>query len=398
MTSRDGAARRPRLMLVVTSAVTVETFLPGLVRRLARSGWDVTIACSPAPDGAVPSVPGARVIGVGMRRDPSPVADLRAARGLWSAMRATEPDVVATATPKAGLLGTLVARGRRVPVVVHLMWGLRSETLAGRRGRLVRLLEGVATRYSHAVVPNSASLATELSRLGMVDPRTVTVIGSGSSHGVDLARFRPAGEGAPAPPAVVSGLAELGAGPVVGFVGRLTADKGITTLLDAVRLLRGRGQKVRLLLVGAAEDLAVTDRIAVERAAGLPVLVVDRVTDTAPLYKVMDVHCLPSLREGFPNVCLEASACAVPTVTTDATGAVDSVLDGHTGRIVGRGDPDALADALGPLLDDPQLRARMGRAARDWVEQEFGAELVERRHVEYLAGLLGAPVGAEVTS
>src|SRR5207302_3183011 len=90
----------------------------------------------------------------------------------------------------------------------------------------------------------------------------------------------------------------------------------------------------------------------------------------------MDVLALPTYREGFPNVPLEAQAASVPVVTTRVTGAVDSVIDGVTGRLVPAQDADALAAALIELLSHPEKRKKMGKMAAQWVEDRFRRELV----------------------
>src|SRR5262249_35008491 len=93
-------------------------------------------------------------------------------------------------------------------------------------------------------------------------------------------------------------------------------------------------------------------------------------------YLLMSVLALPSYREGFPNVVLEAQAAGVPVVTTTATGARDSVLDGITGRLVPPGDEVALAAALKELLEDPEKSSGMGRIGAQWVSAQFRQELI----------------------
>ncbi len=90
----------------------------------------------------------------------------------------------------------------------------------------------------------------------------------------------------------------------------------------------------------------------------------------------MDVLALPTSREGFPNVVLEANASGKPAVVTWATGAVDSVIDGVTGCIVPVGDAIALADALARLLESPALAREMGENARKRVATEFQPERI----------------------
>ena len=90
----------------------------------------------------------------------------------------------------------------------------------------------------------------------------------------------------------------------------------------------------------------------------------------------MDVLVLPTYREGFPTVLLEAAALGIPIVTTDATGACDAVLNGVTGLTVRVGDSEGLREAVARLLRDPALRETMGRAGRHWVSDHFSQQQV----------------------
>ncbi|MBC3193498.1 glycosyltransferase [Pseudonocardia sp. C8] len=378
---------RPHVAIAVTSHATAVSFLPGLAGHLAAAGWRVTVLCAPGPGLAALTGAGVQVREVPMARDPAP-GDLRSLHLLFRAFRELRPDVVLAATPKAGLLATLAARTCRVPVVVHLAWGLRSETLTGPSRLLVRGLETLSARAAHRVLANSGSLGRELVRLRMIAAGRLDVLGAGSSHGVDVERFTP---GPPGDPELDDALAALGGGPVVGFVGRITPDKGVPELVDAMRLLRVRGVTARLLLAGPAEDPGTAERVRRARDdEGLPILLLGGRADPLPIYRVLDVHCLPTWREGFPNVCLEAAGCGLPTVTTDATGAVDSVVPGRTGLVVPVGDACALAAALERLLTAPVERSRLGRAARERAVAEFAAPLVHRAHEGYLRALLRA--------
>lgn len=385
-----GNAGTPRIVMMVTSHVTAGAFLPRLVRHFSLAGWSVTVISSPGDGLGRLSTLGdsVHVLTVPMHRDPAVLPDLRALFKLSHILRDIAPDLVLTATPKAGLLGTLAGRVSKVPLVVHLMWGLRSETLRCYRRALVLALEAVATRFSHRVIANSPSLGAELVRLRMVRSRSLTVLGAGSANGVDTTRFQPRLLGAsPRMAAICTRLDVLGPGPVIGFVGRINPDKGVGVLLEAVEALWSTGHSCRLMLVGVTEDSSLSGRIADVQARGAPVLLLQNEDDTLPLFQAMDIHCLPTLREGFPTVCLEASACGLPTVTTDATGAIDSVIPGVTGLIVPKNDATTLASALRTLLTDQEMRIRFGAAAREWVEKEFETDLVCNRHEQYLRKL-----------
>jgi glycosyltransferase involved in cell wall biosynthesis len=159
---------------------------------------------------------------------------------------------------------------------------------------------------------------------------------------------------------------------VIGFVGRLTRDKGIPALIEAFdRVLEFMPQSY-LLLVGWFDeaDDALDSRVR-ERITRHPrIICTGFVEDTAPYYRAMDLLVLPTQREGFPNAVLEASATGIPVITTPSTGACDSVVDGVTGMLV-PGDPGSICEAIVKLLRDPDERARMGSAGRAWVLEHF---------------------------
>ena len=114
----------------------------------------------------------------------------------------------------------------------------------------------------------------------------------------------------------------------------------------------------------------------------------DSSTDTSPYYGLMDVFVLPTYREGFPGVPLEAQASEVPVVTTNATGAVDSVQHGVTGLIVPVKDARGLTEAIDKLLRNPEMCADMGHAGRKWMRRDFRPEVIWQAHAEMYRELL----------
>jgi glycosyltransferase involved in cell wall biosynthesis len=182
---------------------------------------------------------------------------------------------------------------------------------------------------------------------------------------------------------------ELGSGPVIGYVGRFTRDKGVAELIAAFDRVRRQLTGASLLLIGSDEpgdalDAGVRARIA----SGLGIRAIPFQPDIAPYYLVMELFVLPTHREGFPNTVLEAQAAERPVVTTMATGAIDSVVDGKTGTLVPVGDSEALAEAILTLLTHPAEARRMGVAARQRVEREFRQEIVWNELVKLYRQLL----------
>jgi glycosyltransferase involved in cell wall biosynthesis len=183
--------------------------------------------------------------------------------------------------------------------------------------------------------------------------------------------------------------------PLVGFAGRLTNDKGLPELLEAFAAILREEPRTRLLLVGwfdAAEDaLGVGLRTRIE---GLPnITCTGLVPDTAPYYRAMDLMVLPSLREGFPNVVLEAAATGIPVIATLCTGSRDAVLPEVTGILVPTGYPEAISEAVLRLLRNPVRRRQMGDAALAWVVENYENKRVLGLTVDFYQQMLG-PAGS----
>jgi glycosyltransferase involved in cell wall biosynthesis len=167
--------------------------------------------------------------------------------------------------------------------------------------------------------------------------------------------------------------------PVIVFAGRLCREKGIVELLAAFdRLARKRCPPPYLLLIGPSESGAHAVPGAAD--AGLThnptVRIVGYTATPEKYFSASDVLCLPSYREGFGSVVIEAAAMGVPAVVTRVVGLVDAVIEDETGLFVPPRDVEALARALERLLDDPGLRQKMGAAARERACRQFDATLV----------------------
>ena len=355
-----------KVVLIVTNEVSALTFYKNYVRFLRERGWDVTVVGNSS--GALEAwaaSEGATGYNIPYERDPSMAKDLQTLLATIRLLRRIRPDAVVSATPKAGLLGTLAAKLAGVPVRIYQLWGLRLETESGLKRKILESCERAAIATATQTVANSFSLARAAETLGLAPPRSIEVLGAGSSHGVDLDRFSRSAAGAvdEHTAAFLAPESDL----TIAFIGRLTPDKGISTLLRAVDAARARGFDIRLLLVGPVENR----QLAEEVAHADHICRLDNVDDVRPYMTAADVLCLPTLREGFPNVVLEAAALEVPAIVTDATGAIDSVVDGETGWIFPVEDAHALTEVIIDISEQPaQLRER-GTAARARVEENF---------------------------
>lgn len=359
-----------RLMYVVTHSRSAR-LLEGQLTYMREQGFQVCLVSSPGSMlREIANREGVDSFEVLISREINLIGDCKSLIALLLVMLRWRPDIVNAGTPKAGTISMLAAFIARIPVRIYTLRGLRLETTRGVKRFVLRCAELVASSCAHIVIPISKSLACKYVSLGLVDPHKINMLGSGSSNGVDWRRFAyPEKDALDAIRESLNDLVDL---PVVGFVGRITRDKGVPELLEAFESVVEMVPYVKLLLVGSFESGDPIPSAVVERIHDHPgIIYTGRVADTAPYYSLIDVLAFPSHREGFGNVVLEASAAGVPVVGFRATGTLDAVVDGVTGTLVELGDTDGLANALSRYLLDEELRREHGLAGQQRARDEF---------------------------
>ena len=178
------------------------------------------------------------------------------------------------------------------------------------------------------------------------------------------------------------------AAPVIGYVGRIMPEKDLDTWIRGAALVAKRYPQARFVLVGEGRDGGTLEDL--KKLAG-SLGIADQIIfpgyrrNLLPVYATFDLFVLSSLREGLPNSILEAMALGLPVVTTDVAGAKELVVNGETGFVVPQKNAQEIADAILRILDDTQVKRRLGQAGRDQVEREFSF-LKRLRRVEDLYG------------
>lgn len=319
-----------------------------------------------------------------------PWQDLKAFCRLVRLLRRERPQIVHSTTPKPGLLAAIAGFLLRVPVRLHTFTG---QPWIYRRGP-VRWVARAADRLivwlnTHCYA-DSTSQRQLLIDEGIAPARKISVIGGGSLAGVDTTRFDRDRWTTPMREAV---RRECGVGPgakVLVFVGRIARDKGIRELLAAFERLVLSGRDCHLLLVGPSDEECGGESflvLAAPHAAGRIHAV--GYTDRPERYlAIADLLCLPSYREGFGTVVIEAAAMGIATVGSRINGLCDAVVDGETGVLVPPRDADALYEALAGLLDAPEQITALGAVARKRVRHLFDTQQVNRLVAEEYLRLL----------
>jgi len=383
-TSRNGLRRR--ILFVVNETYFFMTHRLPVARALLASGWEVHVA---APDDHVWAPVGFTVETLKTegfhyhriplsRRGRNPFQEVRTLLSLWHLLRRLRPDMLHLLTIKPVIYGGLVARVARIPSVVSTITGLGQMFVeAGLATAMIRSLIiwlyrfALAHPNSRVIVQNSHD-ADVLIDAGAVDRQRVRLI---RGSGVNLDDFTPT--------ATPQGTT------IVVLPARLIWEKGVGEFVAAAELLQQRECDARLALIG---DTQKSNPRAVPRSqieawvANGTIEWWGRRTDMPEVFAQSAIVCLPTTYgEGVPKVLLEAAAAGRPIIASDIPGCREIVRHGENGILVPRSDPQALADAIFRLVNDHELRTRMGERGRKIAESDFG----EAQVVEQTLGIYG---------
>lgn len=368
-----------RVVHITTVPESLIGFLRGQVAYLRDRGVEITAISSPGKHlDAFQTEHDVEVLGIEMPRRITPFQDLRALGQLIAAIRRIRPPIVHAHTPKGGLLGMLGAWLAGTPVRIYHMRGLPLETATGWKRQLLRWTERTSCAAATHVLCVSHSLRDVALNERLCGPTKIEVLAQGSGQGVDATGFFDPDrlpEDAGRLTRRKHGIPDDGV--VLGFFGRLVRDKGVVELMGAWHALRDRHPELHLLIAGVLEERDALPPDLVHALRDDPrIHLVGFDWDTPPLYAAVDCVVLPTYREGFPNVPLEAAAMRKPVVATRVSGCVDAIVDGTTGLLVSAGDASGLAAALERYITDPALRAKHGEAGRARVLAAFRREVL----------------------
>lgn len=367
MRKRDRSAlRRVAFLIGHLGRGGAEAQISLLAQGLSNRGIEVHmfLISKSGPHEAVLRDAGIAVHHLGFGRKPSGAPDLvRCLRGyvrLITSLRRIRPDVLHAYLFEGRMLGAPAARLAGVPVMVA---GRRNAGEPEQRHRRVLVLERAMTRLTDHVVANAIAVAEEARTIVKIPARKLTVI----YNGLRASAFEQA------EPASID--TEL---PVVLCVARLAPQKGHTILLDAASRLLRRGRPCTFLLAGEGRERHRLEELV--RELGVDVRFLGDRTDVNALLANADVVVLPSLWEGLSNAVMEAMAAGRPIVAT-AIGGTPELLAGR-GVLVPVSDAEALADGIVRVLDDPDLAASLGRAARAWAREHLDVDVMIDQHVD----------------
>ena len=377
-----------RVARISTVSFFLATQLKQQVEYLEKVGMDVVLISSPGDEiRQLRLSHRLRYLPIDIPRDISLLRDLFALMRLYRTFRLEKFSITHSTTPKAGLLTAIAAFFARVPVRIHTFTGQPWVTKTGFTRLITKFCDKIIGKMSTQCYADSHSQVEFLVTEKIVSRKKIAVVANGSLAGVDLERFSPDRFSEQERSALVQSLNIEPDSTILLFVGRICRDKGINELLAAFRDIVSRGYKADLLLVGPLDsecgggsEPQFVDPRTIARVHLLGY------TDCPERYMaIADIHCLPSYREGFGTVVIEAAAMGVPTVGSYIPGLVDAIADGVSGLLVKPRDAEDFGRKLMDLLDHREVLQELSQGALHRVRRSFDANLVNTSLVdEYL--------------
>ena len=380
-----------RIARISTVPFFVVAQLKNQIRMLGQSGARVIVVASNEPELALlEGLDGVTCVPINIMRSISPLRDVVSLVRLFLFFKREKIQIAHSTTPKAGLLMAIAAWWARVPVRLHTFTGQPWVSMHGVKRWVARASDKLIGVLDTRCYADSNSQREFLIAQGIMPADKLAVVGSGSLAGVDVQRFDLNQFSATQRASTREALGIPADAPILLFVGRITVDKGVRELLRAFETLKAASYDAHLVFVGRFDDESgVAGVIKPDDIQRLPDAHLVGHTETPEAYlAVADILCLPSYREGFGTVVIEAAAMGVPTVGTNIYGLSDAVVQGETGLLVPPHDADQLANAFEALLDDRELRSRMGEAAKRRALTLFDARMLNQQLAEEYCKLL----------
>lgn len=363
--------RNKSIVSITTIAGTMENFVLESMEYMQLKGWDVTLMCNTKEHPMHRDVPkGMRYVHVPMERSFNLITAIKCIRLLIKEFRKTKPTLVQYGTTHAALFGSIASWVTRVPIRIHLQWGIYNYDEMGFVGKFYWFVEWLTCKLSTDIRPVSHKNLQVALDEHLFKPGKGKVLGQGGTIGVDLTQY-PLDEKAMLRNQIRERLGIDVQKYVYGFVGRISRDKGNNELIKAFREIESNSNVV-LLLLGANEGSI--DKSLQEWADNCPkVIFTGRVNhDDIPKYlAAMDVLVHPTYREGFGMVLQEAMAMEVPIITTNIPGPSEVIEEGVSGVLVPSHDAVALGDAMNEFYEHQEKYKQYGKNGRIRVEKYF---------------------------
>lgn len=368
-----------KVCIIATVPITLQAFVLETAKYLYENGgFDITFVCDHDIHfrDLCPSY--IHYLPVSMKRGID-ISGIFAIRRMKRIFQRECFDMIWYCTPNASFYAAIAAKSANCPVRLYAQLGVLYMKFSGLKRGIFKLLEQITCRKSTVIEPVSFGIRAFSIAEGLYAPEKARVIHNGSPEGLDPVRFDLSRK-----PEWRQNVREQlnipQSAKVIGYLGRICADKGILELLESAKRLIDLNDQVYLLIIGKAEPDFHPGPIWEKWMTSCPNVRVMAWTDRPEqYYATMDLFLFPSYREGLGMVCIEAQAMAVPVIISDIPGLSEAMVPEESGLKVPVRNAEALYEAADQLLFNEEKLRRMGAYGHSYVMERYNREELFRQ-------------------
>lgn len=368
-----------KIAIITTVDVTIKAFMINHLKKLSEK-YDVTVITNTSNTDFLLEfgLKNIKVIKLDIKRNINIIKDIKSLIQLINLLKKERFETIHSITPKAGLLTALSGKILGVKTRIHTFTGQVWVTEKGPKKILLKTLDKVIAFCNNKILADSPSQLEFLRKEKILKKNMGEVLGKGSISGVDLEKFKFDKE-------IRNKLRKkhniLGDDIVYGFIGRLKKDKGIYELLEAFKKVNLKNKK--LLIIGPDEE-GISKALKYEN-----VIYLGFQSNPNFYLNMFDIFCLPSYREGFGSVIIEAAAMGIPAIVSNIYGLSDAVEKNETGLLHEMKNVQEIKEKMEFLAKNTNLRNEMGIKARERVEKSFSSEYSSQCLIDFYNKILG---------
>ena len=357
------------ICFITTIPMTLDMFILKIAKYLhAKGDYNITFICNNEKSELKNKLPNyINFLPIKMKRGIS-ISGIISIYQLYKIFKKEKFDLIQYCTPNASLYSSLAGRLAGIKNRLYCQWGIRYVGFTGIKRKVFKLLEKITCHNSTWIEPDSFGNLEFSHKEGLYSENKSSVVWNGSASGIDFEKFDISKK--EIWKNEIKTRYNLKDNLVIGFIGRIDKDKGINELLEAFKNLNTKS--IKLLIVGPNDKPETINKELFRWAQkNENIIFTGKVSDTEKYYSAMDVFVLPSYREGFGSVVIEAQAMGVPVIVTNIPGPTEAMKENATGIVVKKRDANALKKAIERLINDPNSRKQMSENSVKFVKERF---------------------------
>lgn len=366
---------RKKICIVTTVSLTVKSFFLEQIEFLSSNGYEITIICNGDKKLRKILPKNTKFVEIPMRRGIDPIGSIKAIKSMRRLFKINKFDIVQYSTPNASLYASIASKLAGIDIRLYHNMGFRYSSSKGIKRIILKEIEKITCLLSTEVQTVSFSNLEFGLKEKLFNKRESRVIWNGSTGGVNLDKFN-INKKEKWQDEIYSKLGINRDTFIFGFIGRITRDKGINELLESYKCLTSiKNTNSCLVLVGEEENTYSLDDSLYSWAKNRSdILFIGKTDEVYKYLSTFDVLVLPSYREGFGNVVIEAQAMGVPVIVTDIPGPIDAMKKDETGIVVEKMNIHSLLDSMKFMLNNPCMCRKMGEKAYYYVLENFDSK------------------------